>query len=412
LIAPEQNLRDFDVIWLDDNLDKIVVKKIVASDVDERLIRLIAQVIEEAGGSISSRQIGRILQLSSLENPNSGVRDNALNLLRTCYNNLSHFLQIHADKFSTQSNLDSIDFAVSLKKERKALVPSTSDASSGLVFSSSDNMVMSLSRGDLGAVLDDEIGVNMLVESEEDMIKRALDAEEVEDDVAHYKRFGMDSISLSSKTDRVTDGADEPDDGDAETSSALNIVRFVLMNSPDGELSSREIGRALQATEISLNDGEDNNEVSNLLAFVKSKYGNLRAFLGEFKEEFNLTFYSSDVLTKQGRRAGEYMVSLAATDDAEDDFVETVIVKKEDKAFDVEDLIEIIPVEVTEEAADVVTEVAAVEVVKEVVEEIVEEVVEEVVAVVAEKTRRKKAQPVAEEGEKPKKRASRSKKAA
>jgi hypothetical protein len=207
-------------------------------------------------------------------------------------------------------------------------------------------------------------------------------------DVAHYKRFGMDDSSLSSKTDGVTDGEDEPDDADAETISALNIVRFLLMNSPDGELSSREIGRALQGTEI---DGENNNEVSNLLTFVKAKYGNLKQFLSEYEQEFSLTFYSNDELSKGGKRASEYMVSFAATDDAEDEFVETAIVKQI-KTLDLEDIIESSPEDIADSAPEEVTEV------------------------VAEKTRRRKTPSLdAEEGEekaKPSRRVSRSKKAA
>ena len=74
MIKPEQRVRDYDVIWLDEYLDELVVPKLSqkGDSPDARLNAIIFKYIKEIGGnsdgsnsgssSVTSRDLGRFLQ--------------------------------------------------------------------------------------------------------------------------------------------------------------------------------------------------------------------------------------------------------------------------------------------------------------------------------------------------------------
>ena len=79
LIKPEQAVRDYDVIWLDEYLDELVVPKLSQKGeaLDARLNAIIFKFIKESSGigsgsgnvAVSSRDLGRLLQSTGTTYP-------------------------------------------------------------------------------------------------------------------------------------------------------------------------------------------------------------------------------------------------------------------------------------------------------------------------------------------------------
>ena len=92
LIKPEQAVRDYDVIWLDEYLDELVVPKLSQKSdaLDARLNAIIFKFIKESTGSsgsgsasISSRDLGRLLQSTCTAYPIITYSNHPVNIQHT-----------------------------------------------------------------------------------------------------------------------------------------------------------------------------------------------------------------------------------------------------------------------------------------------------------------------------------------
>jgi len=91
--------KDFDVIWLEDHLDQLIVPKFVDSSSSIELVNLITTFLKkEPNQSIASRELGRFLALENIKNAENTENKNALQWLKERYFGLKSFLEAH-DKF-------------------------------------------------------------------------------------------------------------------------------------------------------------------------------------------------------------------------------------------------------------------------------------------------------------------------
>ena len=104
LIKPEQAVRDYDVIWLDEYLDELVVPKLSQKSdaLDARLNAIIFKFIKESTGSggsgsgssasISSRDLGRLLQSTCTAYPMiQSTQSSHIQIILSTYNALYQY---------------------------------------------------------------------------------------------------------------------------------------------------------------------------------------------------------------------------------------------------------------------------------------------------------------------------------
>lgn len=277
LVAPEQNVRDFDVIWIDDYIDQYIVERSVkiAPEVAGQLVALIESHIADVGGSVTSRELGRFLQSTYVDKLNAHA------LLKEGFGNLTGFLQRHKDRFATSFKDDQTEFNVTVKGKAEVVAAPSVEKSGGYFMASNDQLRMSLSQEDVSDALD-VAGDGSASASELDMLQRALGGEESAGDEDHFKHFGIADMSRIAESLKVSsspvDAARNSSEEDSEISnSAVNIIRFQLEIAElegDVAMSSREIGRLLQARNIG-----DADEQSTLLSCIKHQFGGLKTFI-------------------------------------------------------------------------------------------------------------------------------------
>ena len=138
LSRPDQHIRDFDVIWLENYLDELVVPKFAGLDdfdrgsLDNSILKLIRDFIAGSKDEIvSSRDIGRKLQVSLItvqlgneENGDTKTRDppsspfqNALTFVKQSHGNVKSFICSYPQYFVIQEDPKTFDFYVRLKLE-------------------------------------------------------------------------------------------------------------------------------------------------------------------------------------------------------------------------------------------------------------------------------------------------------
>jgi uncharacterized LabA/DUF88 family protein len=218
LIAPEQNLRDVDVIWLDDYIDSYIVKRHTVTPSDSQgLADLVRQYLEEIPGNRTSREIGRMLQSSVLD------KRNALSLLKEGFGTLSSFLQRHPQSFSLAFPEDMTpEFLVSLGGslgDEDIQLPQ--EKGFGLVSSSSD-LLLSLSESDITSLGLLEGGAEL---NGTELFKQLLDSEMAQEDLDHWVQFGLQGLDASGGGDQSEVWAV---DEEAEEEGPVNLIRFYI----------------------------------------------------------------------------------------------------------------------------------------------------------------------------------------
>ena len=304
LSQPELSIRDFNVIWLDDFIDEYILpiteRRAAQEDVDA-LVSLLRKALEEGGGTMSSRDLGKMLQSSTL----AGKR-NALSVLKEFFVNLRSFVSKQRTHFecSAPSAVDK-EFLVSLRqggqralREEDKMV--TKSSALGLV-SSSPNLVLSLSEKDIRETFPNvDFGAELSTFSSQDKLRLILSQKPDEEEGGNGDDHDDDNGIMILKQMKKSVGGEEWDDmedhrrvmprdvtlaeeDDAESSenAVLNLVQFHLQVSGADVISSRELGRYLQTQ--SLPSGQ------TLLMYVKSNHGSLRSFIQRYPDVFTVT---------------------------------------------------------------------------------------------------------------------------
>ena len=73
LTMPEENVRDFNVIWLDDDVSSYIVDKVakITKEEEDMIFQEVLNYLDEIGGTATSRELGKFLQSKSIENKNA-----------------------------------------------------------------------------------------------------------------------------------------------------------------------------------------------------------------------------------------------------------------------------------------------------------------------------------------------------
>jgi len=123
LVDPSSHVRDFNIIWMDDMLENLLVPilyvppavtKALQADLPTKFyLEAVIEMMQDNGGKISSRELGRNLQQISLDEVD------ALSKLKLVFGSLRNFLVVHNDLFVLNSNypgLDTKEFIVEFKQ--------------------------------------------------------------------------------------------------------------------------------------------------------------------------------------------------------------------------------------------------------------------------------------------------------
>jgi hypothetical protein len=104
LTRQDLHIRDFDLIWLEDHLDLLMIDKsatLAGSTTTElRLYDLVVESLKSAEGhTITSRDLGRFLQMQQVTDETTGERDTALSLLKKIHGSIRSFLGEYSNRF-------------------------------------------------------------------------------------------------------------------------------------------------------------------------------------------------------------------------------------------------------------------------------------------------------------------------
>ena len=104
LTRQDLHIRDFDLIWLEDHLDRLMIAKsatLAGSTTTElRLYDLVVESLKSAEGhTITSRDLGRFLQTQQVTDETTGERDTALSLLKKIHGSIRSFLGEYSNRF-------------------------------------------------------------------------------------------------------------------------------------------------------------------------------------------------------------------------------------------------------------------------------------------------------------------------
>lgn len=124
LCVNNNHIRDFDVVWIDDYLDELIVSKnplnnSESKDASDELVTILSSILTEKGvnNQLSSRDIGRALQGYTINDGTTGTGStNALVMLKECFHSLRSFLESHTNLFEVQIDEDNPEFMVRLIK--------------------------------------------------------------------------------------------------------------------------------------------------------------------------------------------------------------------------------------------------------------------------------------------------------
>ena len=105
LTRQDLHIRDFDLIWLEDHLDKLTAERppafALSAATEKKLVDLVSTCMSSAEDhKLSSRLLGRFLQAHKLEEEsNPGVLQDALTLLKRGHGNMRAFLDRYSHSF-------------------------------------------------------------------------------------------------------------------------------------------------------------------------------------------------------------------------------------------------------------------------------------------------------------------------
>eukprot|EP01038_Epipyxis_sp_PR26KG_P013319 gene13319-17844_t len=141
LKAPDSNIRDFDIIWLDNHLEDLIVPKkfkIGTDDemsVSEEAHRIIEELFQKLGTEfISSRHVGRALKHHFLSNGR-----NVLNELKVYYGSIHEFLNSCSDRYEIKLSKEDLEYNIKLIKQITSDDSTVSDEVSSLASLKSIN---------------------------------------------------------------------------------------------------------------------------------------------------------------------------------------------------------------------------------------------------------------------------------
>eukprot|EP01036_Dinobryon_divergens_P023786 gene23786-32172_t len=244
LANAESRIRDFDMIWLDDFVNSLIVPrtKTGTTDAENKLLDVILNCIKDNGGHMFSRSIGRVLHDAPLGN---GL--NALTALKGSYQSLRLFLERFPDIFCLEMFEGVHEFSVTLKEQNEA-------------------------------VRKEEGGAN------------GEDGDENDTDISETDEAYLLGKATVSEVESEEDGRKAPLMSIEEVNSVLfELIVKVLQLNP-GLYPSRELGRKLKESPIE----NSHKDASNALELLKLKHKSLYAFIAARKEYFDLTFSKGD----------------------------------------------------------------------------------------------------------------------
>lgn len=248
--------KDFDVIWLEDTLDDLLVPKFPES-FDRKLIQLIRQEIRRSGGAISSRELGRTLRARQIDGYN------ALATLKAKSPGLRVWLEKQEDSFSYEymEELGEFDFLI---YDRQETSTSTADGLAPPVDYAACTVV------ELKELL-----------REQGLPLSGIKAELVERlNVLQAERRTQSSLQTPSGGSRgAMDAPMDTTDGDFSDPVSGKVLALMEehLSRQDDFVSSNEMGLVLQGLVV---DGE------NALKCVKRLYGSLRGFISSHENHF------------------------------------------------------------------------------------------------------------------------------
>lgn len=338
LIDRSHQISDFDVIWLDDYIKDFVMLKedVNPSPVSRDVIaNVIKGLLEGRGGRIGSRDLGRHLQEINIEG------HNVLNVVKTYYNNLRFFLEAQPDMFDLNlshglstngpgSDPTRKEFMVVLKDSAHVHTPEAEDTTpqpsevTGKPIASktpfATEVELATRRGRLPPLPDLDLNslkvadLKALLKSryletwglKKDLIKRLKFSEHVEKiglfeadekeklDSFYEKEYEENLDTLRERglyteepEQRVQHEHKEEQTEKVDTDDIAGIIVAYLETQPQGEASSRDVGRHLTNRELDSAQPGARGTIT-ALGRLKAEHRTLRAFLSKHPNLFTV----------------------------------------------------------------------------------------------------------------------------
>jgi uncharacterized LabA/DUF88 family protein len=259
LYDPQEKCKDFDMIWLEDHLEELLVERYPETLADE-LLHIIRGELLGAHGKLSSRDLGRALQTYSIGG------QNMLKVLKDKYRSLKIFLEGQRDHFGMDFPPEIHPEFIVCAKMKTSLSDTSQNEDSNTVYILSQKTVVELKQllRDLGLPVSG---------SKSELVSRLASS---------GIGFDTDNESIGdTESERANKG------GFVSTVTynkeleveLLKIMVGSIEGSSDDLVSSRTLGLMLQNSVV---NGE------NALVVLKRQWGGLKAFVQKYRDLFEL----------------------------------------------------------------------------------------------------------------------------